>query len=329
MEKVTLVITDYQYEHVEAERAIAREAGVELLARNCKTEREVIEAVRDADAVITQYCDINAAVIAEMRRCKVIVKYGIGTNNIDSEAAARKGIYACNVPDYGTDEVANHVVAMLLALAKKLNVITDAFRHGDWGYGSVIPLYRIAGSTLGLVGFGRIPMSVARKMLGFEVNVIAYDPYVSAETAKAAGVELVDFDTLCAKSDFISIHCPLTAQTTHLFNRKTFQMMKKTAFLINTARGPVIRERDLIEALEAGEIAGAGLDVFEVEPLDRQSKLLTMKNVIATPHIAWYSEQAIQAVQRKAAEEAVNVLKGNAPFNPVNKPMRKACEEKT
>lgn len=319
MKDLKIVITDYQYADIENEGRIAREAGIFLKSYHCKTQEEVIDVVKDADAVIVQYADMNADVISHMKHCQVIIKYGIGVNNIDVKAATEKGIYVCNVPDYGVDEVANHAVTMLLALAKKLPTITKALRNGDWSYDSIIPLFRLAGSTLGLIGLGRIPLSVAKKMASFDVKILAYDPFIDAKIAEENNVTLVDFETLCKESDFISVHCPLTAATTHLINKKAFQMMKKTAIVINTARGPVICEKDLIDALEQGEIAGAGIDVFETEPVSIDNKLLKMENVIATPHIAWYSEEAIQSVQSKAAQEAVNVLSGNCPLNPVNK----------
>ncbi|MGX8702802.1 C-terminal binding protein [Caproiciproducens sp.] len=314
-----VVITDFEYPNVEQETKIITESGTQLQACHLKTEEEIIAAVRDADAVIVQYAVITRKIIDHMQNCKMIIKYGIGVNNIDSAAAAEKGICVCNVPDYGVDEVSNHAIALLLALAKKLPVITKALRGGDWGYTSTVPLFRLAGSTLGLVGLGRIPSLVAKKMSGFGMRILAFDPYMTPEAARERGAELVDFETLCRESDFISIHCPLTDSTTHLFDEKAFALMKKTAFLINTARGPVIEEQALIGALKSGKIAGAGLDVFETEPISQESELLRMDNVIATPHCAWYSEEAISTLQRKVAEEVVNVLGGNPPFNCTNK----------
>lgn len=314
-----VVITDFEYPNVDQETKIITESGAQLQACHLKTEEEIIAAVRDADAVIVQYAVITRKIIDHMQNCKMIIKYGIGVNNIDSAAATEKGIYVCNVPDYGVDEVSNHAIALLLALAKKLPVITKALRGGDWGYTSTVPLFRLAGSTLGLVGLGRIPSLVAKKMSGFGMRILAFDPYMTPEAARERGAELVDFETLCRESDFISIHCPLTDSTTHLFDEKAFALTKKTAFLINTARGPVIDEQALIQALKSGKIAGAGLDVFESEPISQESELLRMDNVIATPHCAWYSEEAISTLQRKVAEEVVNVLGGNPPFNRTNK----------
>lgn len=314
-----VVITDYQYENIDQEKKIFEEAGIELKEYQFKDSEDLIGLIDDADAVVTQYSDINAEVIENLQHCKMIIKYGIGVNNIDVEAASKKGIYVCNVPDYGVEEVSNHAITMILALSKKLPTITRAFREGNWGYDSIVPLFRFSEATVGLVGFGRIPQIVAKKLSGFGVKLLAYDPYIDESAAKELGVIPVDFDTLCKESDYISLHCPLTEDTTHLFHLETFKMMKDTAVLINTARGPVVKEEDLITALKEGMIAGAGLDVFENEPVDVNNPLLHMENVIATPHCAWYSLRALDNVQRKTAEEVVNVLQGNEPFHCVNR----------
>lgn len=312
------VITDYQYESIETERSIIEGAGFTLKDYQAKETKDLIPIVEDAQAVITQYSDINAEVISHMKQARMIIKYGIGVNNIDCEAAAKKGIYVCNVPDYGVEEVSDHAVAMILALGRKLPILTDAFRNGDWGYRSVVPLYRLRECTVGLVGFGRIPQLVAGKLKGFGIRILAFDPYISEQMAEEAGVMLAEMDQIIKESDFISVHCPLTKDTYHIIGKEEFHKMKSTAYIINTARGGIIDEAALIEALKANEIAGAGIDVFEQEPAGPDNELLHFPNVIATPHSAWYSEVAIAALQRKVAEEVVNVLQGNHPFNCVN-----------
>lgn len=314
-----VVITDYQYENIDQEKKIFEEAGIELCEYQFKEPKDLIGLIDDTDAIITQYSDINADVIENLKNCKMIIKYGIGVNNIDVEAATKKGIYVCNVPDYGVEEVSNHAITMIFALSKKLPTITRALREGDWGYNSIVPLFRFSEATVGLVGFGRIPQMVAKKLSGFGVRILAYDPYINEELAKEMGVIPVDFETLCKESDYVSLHCPLTAETEHLFNLDAFKKMKDTAVIVNTARGPIIKEEDLIVALNEGMIAGAGLDVFETEPVATENPLLHMENVIATPHCAWYSLRAIDNVQRKAAEEVANVLLGNEPWNCVNR----------
>lgn len=314
-----VVITDYQYDNVDQERRIVTDAGFTFETFQVKEPADVIPVVEDADAVVTQYSTIDKDVIAAMKNCKVIIKYGIGINNIDAAAATEKGIYVCNVPDYGIDEVSNHAVAFIMALAKKLPLINAACKAGEWNYDSVQPLFRMAGQTLGLMGFGRIPQMVATKMRPFNMDIIVYDPYISAEVCEEHGVKSVDFDTLVKESDYISLHSPLTEETEHLFNDDVFKTMKDTAFLINTARGAIIDEKALINALNAGDIAGAALDVFEAEPVAKDNPLLAMDNVIATPHAAWYSEEAIDTLQEKVALEVVNILQGGVPFNLCNK----------
>lgn len=314
-----VVITDYEYDDIEREKAIFAQAGLKLAEYQVKGGTALADAVRDADAVVVQYAEMTGDIIRQMEHCRMIVKYGIGVNNIDATAATQRGIYVCNVPDYGVDEVSNHAVALLLSLARKLPVLQKTLRDGGWGYGRAVPAYRVAGSTLGLVSLGRIPSLVAQKMQGFGVRLLAYDPFVEPQRAAQLGVELADFDTLCRESDYISIHCPLTAQTRHLFNKDTFRRMKNTAILVNTARGPVVCEEDLIWALEQGEIAGAGLDVYEQEPLAPDSPLLGMEQLICTGHCAWYTEDAIAALQQKAAEEVVRVLAGGEPLNCTNR----------
>lgn len=313
-----VVITDYEYQDVEKERKILEAAGIVLDECQCRTEQALIDACREADGVIVQYCAITERVIRAMERCRVIIKYGIGVNNIDVDAASAKGIYVCNVPDYGVDEVSNHAIAMMLALSRGLKSLNESLTSGAWGYAPVVPLHRMAGSTLGLVGLGRIPSLVAKKMAGFGLRILAYDPFARPEAARELGVELVEFDTLVAESDYISIHCPLTPRTQGLFGPETFRRMKPTAILVNTARGPVIQQQALEEALRTGGLAGAGLDVYEQEPLPKDSPLLHMSNVICTPHCAWYTEEAVTAVQEKAAQEAANVLTGHAPWHAVN-----------
>lgn len=313
-----VVITDYEYQDVEKERKILEAAGIVLDECQCRTEQALVDACREADGVIVQYCAITERVIRAMERCRVIIKYGIGVNNIDVDAASAKGIYVCNVPDYGVDEVSNHAIAMMLALSRGLKSLNESLTSGAWGYAPVVPLHRMAGSTLGLVGLGRIPSLVAKKMAGFGLRILAYDPFARPEAARELGVELVEFDTLVAESDYISIHCPLTPRTQGLFGPEAFRRMKSTAILVNTARGPVIQQQALEEALRTGELAGAGLDVYEQEPLPKDSPLLHMSNVICTPHCAWYTEEAVTAVQEKAAQEAANVLTGHAPWHAVN-----------
>lgn len=322
-----VVITDYWYETLENEKRILSELdGVVLEAHHCKNEEALCGLVKDADAVIVQFAPITRRVIQSMERCKVIVRYAIGVDNIDLDAATEKGIYVANVPDYSIDEVSNHAIALMMALAKKLIPLAASVKQGKWDYTVTKPLYRMRGQTLGLVGFGRIPYMVAEKMRGFGLKIVAYDPFVNPEIARKLGVELVSLKELLEISDYVSVHCPLTKDTYHLLSEPEFHLMKPSAILINTARGPIIEEAALVAALRQGEIAAAGLDVLEEEPIRPDSPLLRMDQVIVTPHNAWYSEDAVATLQCSVAEEVARVLTGNQPKNLVNKAvLEKRC----
>ena len=319
MARYKIVISDYQYDTIEPQREVVRRfPEAELIDLQCRTEEDVLAQAFDADVIINQYAPMTSRVLDGLKNCRAIIRYGIGVDTIDVKAASRRGIYVCNVPDYGVDETSNHAISLILALARKLPVIMADVRRGNWGLTCGKPLHRFAGSTLGLIGLGRIAGAIAQKLAPFQLNLIAYDPYVSKERAESLGVTLTDFETLCRESDYISLHCPATEDNHHLMNERVFAMMKPTAYLINAARGSIVDEAALIHALETGEIAGAGLDVLEKEPIDADSPLLRMDNVIITSHFGGYSEEAIETLQRKAAEEAVNILSGGRPFHAVN-----------
>ena len=253
-----------------------------------------------------------------LERCRVISRTGIGVDNVDIEAATEKGIVVTRVPDYCIDEVSDHALGLLFALARKIPLANSRVHAGQWSVDLVIPLHRLRGQTLGLAGFGQIPRALAPKAQALGLSVIAYDPYVSEEAMAAMGVRQVGFEQLLAESDHISVHAPLTSETHHMFNREAFQGMKPGAVLINTARGPLVDEEALVDALEAGELAGAGLDVLEQEPPASGSRLLGRSDVILTPHTGFYSEESLLDLQVKAAEEILRVLQGEKPRNPVN-----------
>lgn len=323
MNRPRVVITDYYYESLQQEREIMDKISAELLDYHCKTEDEVIAVAAECDALICQFAPITRRVIEALKNCKVIVRYAIGVDNIDLKAAEEHGIYVCNVPDYSIDEVSNHAIALLMNCAKKLTYLADQVKQGNCNYTVVKPLFRMEGKTLGLVGFGRIPRMVAKKMAGFGLNIISYDPMLDQTTAKKLNVTGVTFDELLAQSDYISVHCPLVESTRHMFNKDAFSKMKPHAVFINTARGGVVKEEDLVWALENNVIGMAGLDVLEKEPIPVEHPLLKMDNVIITPHAAWYSEEAVKSLQLKVAEEVARVLSGQLPKNPVNKPLKK------
>lgn len=319
MNRPTAVITDYDYADVALERAILGTAGIPVRDYHVVRPEEVIAVARQAQAIIIQYARINRDVIENLENCRIIIKYGVGVDNVDVAAATEKGIYVCNVPDYGVDEVSNHAIALLFALLRKLPQAAAALRSGIWSGAPVEPLHRLQGATLGLLGFGRIPQMVAQKMAGFGVRLIAYDPYCGPDVFEACPARPVTLAELARQSDYLSIHCPLNSETYHLVDAAFLNQMKPQAVIINTARGPIIDEAALIKALISGKIAGAGLDVFEQEPLAADNPLLALENVVATPHYAGYSEESRVDLRTKVAREVVNVLAGNRPFNLVNR----------
>jgi len=253
-----------------------------------------------------------------MERCRVISRFGIGVDNIDLDAAAKAGIVVTYVPDYCVDEVSDHAMALLLALARKVTYANQLVQGGRWEMKAVVPLYRLRGRVLGLVGLGKIPRALVPKAQAFGMKVIAADPYVPAEAAAELDVKLVDFERLLQQADYVSIHAPLTPETHHLFNANAFKLMKSEALLVNTARGPLVDVEALATALDQGQLAGAALDVMPVEPPPVDSPLLGRDNVIITPHTGFYSEQALLDLQTKAATDLARVLSGKSPRYPVN-----------
>jgi len=314
-----VVVTDHGFPDLEAEERALREVGAELSVYQCRTVLEVADAVREADAVLTQWAPITEEAIAAMAHCKVIVRYGIGVDNVDLEAAGKRGIPVVNVPDYALEEVADHAMALLLSLARKLSQVTEQVRAGKWQTNPCRPMRSLRGQTLGLAGFGNIARNVASRAQAFGIQVAAYDPFVPNEVFEAAGVLRVDFDRLLAVSDAISVHLPLTAETHHLFRSETFTRMKPGALLINTSRGGVVHSSDLAETLEAGWLGGAGLDVLEQEPVAEDSPLITLPNVVLTSHCAWYTEDALERLKRFAALEVVRALQGQPLKHVVNR----------
>lgn len=319
-----VVVTDYTYENLNIEREILSGIdGVVIEDYQYRKSEDVIKIAADCDVLVVQYADVNRAVIESLKKCRMIIRYAIGVDNIDLKAATENGIMVVNVPDYGIDEVSTYTIALLLCAVRKLPQTIDMIRDKKWNYAITKPMYRTAGKTVGLVGLGRIPSSVAKKLSGFDMNIIAYDPFVSKEHANSIGVQLVSFDRLLRESDYISVHCPLTAETRHLFNEEAFAMMKPTAYFVNTARGAIVDSDALYNALKNDRLAGAAIDVTEQEPLPADSHLRELENLIITPHIAWYTEDSIDSLKEKLANEIVRVSRGERPINVVNKEVLK------
>jgi D-3-phosphoglycerate dehydrogenase len=319
MSQLHAVITDHGFPNLQHEESILGAAGVELTVAQCKTPAEVIAAGRGADALLVQWAPVNAAVMATLDRCKIIVRYGIGFDNVDIAAARARGIAVCNVPDYGVHEVAEHAVSLALALARQLPQIDARLRAGTWKITPDRPMPSLRELTFATAGFGRIARSAHAMMRGFDCKRIAYDPFVPKDVMAMEGVEKVELDDLFTRADILSLHLPLTAETRHFVNAARLAEMKKSAVVVNTARGPLVDTVTLAQALRDGVIAGAGIDVFEQEPLPAEHALRAAPGALLTSHVAWYSESSIPRLQRLAAEELVRGLRGEPLKNQVNK----------
>jgi D-3-phosphoglycerate dehydrogenase len=311
-----VVITDCDHGFIQEEQEEFDQIGAELILAQAQEEKDLILSCKEADGLLNQYALLTRRVLENLPKCKVVSRYGVGVDSVDLRAATDLGIVVANVPDYCMDEVANQTIAMLLTLIRKTAFFNQKIKSGQWDFHLGTPIYRTKGKTLGLIGCGKIGLEVARKISGFGVKVIAFDPYLQKTEG---GVELTDFDTVLKKSDFISIHCPLNDSTRHLIGQKEFQKMEKRPIIVNTSRGPIIDETALIEALKEGRVSGAGLDVLEKEPPDPQSPLLKMDNVTLSPHVGFYSEESISELKRRTAKNVSDVLKGRWPVSVVNR----------
>jgi D-3-phosphoglycerate dehydrogenase / 2-oxoglutarate reductase len=320
-----IVITDHRFPDVEQERRAVEAAGGTLIVGDAANEEQVAALCRDADGVLTVRAPITRRVIAAMERCRVIVRYGIGLDTVDIAAATERGIMVANVPDYCLDEVSDHALALLLMLGRQMIPAMSIAREEHWGIPKMPPVRRLRGQICGLVGCGRIGSLLAGKVSALGMSVIIRDPYLSGQRAREMGAQLVTFDELLSRADFISLHAPLTPETRHLFGGAAFGKMKRTAFIINTARGGLVDEAALLAALDAGQIAGAGLDVLESEtsvtPI--RSALVNHPKVIVTAHTAWLSEEARATLQLRAITQVLDCLKGETPYGLVNREVAK------
>jgi D-3-phosphoglycerate dehydrogenase len=313
-----IAVTDSVFPTLDpAKAALARLNPTYRMSKSVNAD-DIVAVAKDADAVLVTYAKLTREVLTQFTRCKAIGRFGLGVDNIDLPTAKEKGIAVNYVPDYCIREVSDHAMALLLSLIRKVPLSNKLVQSGRWEMPAVVPIRRIEGTVLGLIGFGHIPRLVAPKAQAFGIKVIAHDPFAKPEIFKAANVESVDLDTLFKTSDYVSVHAPLLPATRGMMNASAFAKMKKGAYIVNTARGPLIDEPALIAALDSGQIGGAGLDVVAAEPLAKDSPLLGRDNVIISPHTAFYSIEALNELQTKCATDVARVLSGEKAVYPIS-----------
>lgn len=302
------------------QKKIFEENGIEFVLEDCQTEDEIIEKCQDADALLVIYRKITPRIMDALKNCKVILRYGIGYDVIDVDAATERGIKVCNSPLHCLDEVATHTVAMILAMERQLVFFNDLVKQGKWLANAGFKPHRLSTQTLGFVGFGNIARRAAEFAKGFGFHMIAYDPFLDAEKMEAHGVEKVSFDQLLEQADVISIHTPLLDSTYHLINRESISRMKDNVMIVNTSRGPIIAIDDLVQAVKSGKVRAAALDVVEGEPIvEPGHPLFETGRIICSPHAAYNSVEAEAQMMEVLAQTAVDVLNGKNPMNIVNK----------
>lgn len=313
-----VVVTDHAFSGVQKEQDMAAAAGAEFSCHQCTTEDEAVKAVRGADVVLVNFAPITERVLAAMNAGATVVRYGIGFDNVNVDAARRLGVAVANVPDYGSDTVADHAAAMILTLLRRLPHYDRSIRVDGWcPPASVGPVPSFSSTTVGLVGVGRIAQSLAGRLAGFGFDLVGYDPMVPAEVAEAAGVRLVSMEDVAGQSHAVSLHVPASPETHHLVNAAFIARMRDGAVLVNTSRGPLVDEHDLAAALTEGKLAGAALDVFDPEPLAADSPLRGCPTALFTPHAAFYSTESLHNLQRLATEEGARALRSEPLRCPV------------
>lgn len=326
MAKFRVVVTDLGYKTYKYEERELRSIGATMVLTKCKNEDDVIKNAKGADGLLVRWAPLTARVINTLDKCKIISRYGTGYDNVDVNAATAKGIIVANVPDYCMEEVSDQALALFMSCVRKITAHDKIIRKGAWDIAARNPIYRLAGKTFGIVGLGRIGRVFLRKIKRFNfARILVCDPYIpKAASEKKFGVKMVNLKTLLKESDYISLHVPLYGETRHLIGEKELKMMKKTAILVNTARGPVIDNNALVKALRGKWINSAGIDVYEKEPVPTTSPLVKLDNLVLSDHAAWYSEESEIELKIKVAHNVVEALTGQKVKNIVNQePWRK------
>lgn len=315
-----VVLTDNENKPIDIEKEVLNSLDAELIYLNTLDKEKIINFCKEADAIMCTYAKIDADVIGNLQKCKVIARYGSGVDNVDIDFASKVGIWIANLPDYAVPDVSNHAIALILALNRKLLTYDREIRNGFWGFKIGVPITRLDNQVLGLIGFGNVGQCVAKKVQCLGLKVISYDPYISNDLMNQLEVEKIDTLTnLLSTSDIVSLHLPLNEYTKNILNEKELKLMKRSSYLINTSRGGIVNEKALIKALKEKWISGAGVDVFEQEPINSNNELLKLNNIILTPHSAYYSEDAQKIMRYQTAEAVVDVLQGRYPRSIFNK----------
>jgi len=321
MGRFRVVVTDDRFGAYLEEDAVLREIDSAVEVLDLSGEEDSVTRLADADAILVNLHPLPATVVRRLRRCRVISRYGVGYDNVDVEAATAAGIWVARVPDYCTEDVSDHALALLLACVRRIPFVDRRVREGGWNLRSEQPARRIAGKTLGIVGYGRSGRALHRKVAGLGLaRVLVCDPNKYPRDILAEGAEPADFPAILQQADFLSLHVPLNPETRHLIGPAALARLRPQAILINTSRGPVVDEQALAEALTCGRVAYAGLDVFEQEPLASASPLRALANVVLSDHAGYYSEESLVELKTKAARNVAEVLRGGEPLYPVNRP---------
>jgi len=315
-----VAVTDFGGGEVEVEKKILEPLGCQVVLKQCKTTEEMIDLTSDADYVITQFAKVNADVINAMKKSKIIVRYGIGVDNVDLEAAAKKGIPVCNVPDYCIDEVADHALAMALSLTRRITQNSNVVKSGTWKLAvAVSDMKALKEMTVGVVGFGRIGREVVARFKAFKAKVLVFDPVVDGGEIRKAGCTPATLDEIYGQSDLISLHCPSNAKTKLMINAESIKKMKKGVLLVNTSRGDLVKTDDLVAGLQSGKVGAVALDVTNPEPIPADSPLLKMDNVIINSHVASCSAVAVTKLRTSVANLVAMAIRGQKLPTVVNR----------
>jgi len=329
-DRLKVVVTDYIEDDLDWEAEQIAKAGMdfEVYQLKFKPEEEVVEKIADADIIVVNMVKMPESTIAQLKKCRLLIRHGIGYDNVDVDACTKYGIQFAYQPDYCKEDVAEHAIALLFACARKVvwsrKILDDSSASGQWDFTGLFPMHRLDGKMLGIIGVGRIGSRVYRKLKTFGFKILACDPHLSEECrAEMPDLKFVDLETLLTTSDYVTIHTPLNDETKHLINAETLSLMKETAYLINTSRGPMVDTDALAAALKNGQIAGAAIDVYDKEPPSPDLPLFGLDNVILTPHIAWASEEAGWEIRQSILDDILAAAEGRPARCVVNKEVLK------